>query len=82
MKNIFMKNVFINATQCVVCVLDGQGNCVFASTALEAIWTAMYLTGYSDYLTVFREPLSRCRTIFESHIRFKALTENYVSFSD
>ena len=33
---------------------------VFASTApvVLAVWTAVYLTGYSDYLTHFHEPFS------------------------
>ena len=40
-------------------VLGGEGSWVFASTALVVIQTAMYLTGYSDYLTsCFWEPLS------------------------
>ena len=34
-----------------VCVLDRQGNWVFACTALVIVWTAVYLTGYSDYVT-------------------------------
>ena len=29
-----------------------------AGTALVVVWTAMYMTGYSDYLTIFREPHS------------------------
>ena len=28
------------------------------STALVAVWMAMYLTSYSDYQTGFQEPLS------------------------
>ena len=31
---------------------------MFASTSLVVVWTAMYLTGYTDYLTGFPEPLS------------------------
>ena len=31
-----------------VCVLDREGSWVVASTALVVVWTAMYLTGYSD----------------------------------
>ena len=31
---------------------------MFASTAVVVVWTAMYLTGYTDYLTGFCEPLS------------------------
>ena len=41
-----------------VCVLGGEGSRVFASTALVVVWTTVYLTGYSDYLISFREPLS------------------------
>ena len=40
-----------------VCVLGGEWNRVFASTALVVVWMAMYLTSYSDYLTGFHEPL-------------------------
>ena len=32
---------------------------MFASTALVAVWTAMYLTSYTGYQTGFREPLSQ-----------------------
>ena len=50
-----------------VCVLCKEGSWVFASTALVvlAAWMVMYLTGYSDCLTSFGEPLSlpwRCHT--------------------
>ena len=38
-------------------VLDGEGRRVFASSA-QIVLTAVYLTGYSDYLIGFREPLS------------------------
>ena len=38
--------------------LDREWSRVFASTAMVVGWTAMYLTGYSDYLTSFCEPLS------------------------
>ena len=39
--------------------LDGEGNLVFAWTALVKlkVWMARYLTGCSDYLTGFWEPL-------------------------
>ena len=48
-----------------VCALDREQSRVFASTALVVGWTAMYLTGYSDNLSSFCEPLStpcRCHT--------------------
>ena len=48
-----------------VCVLGGEGSLVFVSTALVASSMAMYLTGYGDCLSAFREQLSppyRCRT--------------------
>ena len=32
------------------CVLDREGSWAFASRALVVVWTAMYLTSYSDYL--------------------------------
>ena len=41
-----------------VCVVNGEGNWVFACTALVGVWTAMYQTSHSDYLTSLREPLS------------------------
>ena len=41
-----------------MCVLDRDGSWVFASKALEVVWTAVYLTSYSDYLTSYCEPLS------------------------
>ena len=45
-----------------VCVcssnVDEEGSWVFTSRALAVVWTAMYLTGYFDYLTGFHEPLS------------------------
>ena len=50
------------------CALDEEGSLAFASKALVVVWTAMpyiYLTGYSDYLTGFCEPLLspfRCHT--------------------
>ena len=50
---------------CVRCVLGGEGSWVFASTALVVVWTAMYLTRYSDYLTGFRESLFA--TVLMSH---------------
>ena len=40
-----------------VCVLERKGNRVFASRTLVVVWTAVYLTGYSDWLTGFWEPL-------------------------
>ena len=40
-----------------VCVLDRKGNRVFASRTLLVVRTAVYLTGYSDWLTGFWEPL-------------------------
>ena len=52
-----------------VCVLGREGSWVFASTALVVVWTAMYLTSYSDYLTGFHEPPSppyRCHTSFKN----------------
>ena len=36
-----------------VYVLGRERSWVFASTSLVVVWTAMYLTGYSDYLTGF-----------------------------
>ena len=48
-----------------VYVLGREWSWVFASTALVVVWTAIYLTSYSDYLTGFHEPLStpyRCHT--------------------
>ena len=41
-----------------VCVLGGEWNWVFTSTALVVVWMAMYLTSYTDCLTGFHEPLS------------------------
>ena len=42
-----------------MCVLDGEGSWVFAaSTALVVVWMAVHLTGYSDFLDGFCEPLS------------------------
>ena len=38
-------------------VLDGEARRVFASRALVAAHTAVYLTAYIDCLTGFREPL-------------------------
>ena len=38
---------------------------MFGSKVLVAVWTAVYLTGYSDCLTGFHDPLSppyRCHT--------------------
>ena len=48
--------VCVNVCVCV-CVFGVKGSCVFASTVLVAVWMAVYLTSYSDYLTGFREPL-------------------------
>ena len=48
-----------------VCVLDWEGSRVVASTALVVVWTAVYLIGYTDCLTGFREPLSQ--TTLMSH---------------
>ena len=64
---------------CGVCVcvfvLNREGSCVFASRALVVVWTAVYLTAYSDCLTAcsdcltgFREPLSppyRCQIVLK-----------------
>ena len=42
-----------------LCNLDGEGGRVYASTATDVVvWTAMYLTGYSDILIGLCEPLS------------------------
>ena len=49
-----------------VCVLDREGNKVVASRALAIVWTAMYLTCDSDYLSDFHELLSppyRCQPV-------------------
>ena len=41
-----------------VCILDREGSRVFASGALVAVvQMVVYLTGYSDCLTGFHEPL-------------------------
>ena len=40
-----------------VCVLDREGSWAFASRALAVVFTAVYLTGYSDCLTGFHKPL-------------------------
>ena len=40
-----------------VCVLDGEGGRVFGSRSLVVVQTAVYLTGHSDCLTGFCEPL-------------------------
>ena len=48
------------ACECVLvcaCVLDREGSWVVASTAPEAVWTAVHLTGCSNDLTGFHEPL-------------------------
>ena len=49
-----------------VCVYSRQGRELgVASTAPAVVWMAVYLFGYSDYLTGFHEPLSpphRCHT--------------------
>ena len=44
-----------------VCVLDGEGNKVFASRA-------MYLTGFSDWLTSCCKPLSPLYKPFPQHV--------------
>ena len=41
---------------------------MFSSTAVEAVWMAVHLTSYSDYLTGFCEPLLppyRCHQFVE-----------------
>ena len=46
-------HVFAHVCVCVwtcACVLDREGSWAFASTAVVVVWTAMYLTSYSDYL--------------------------------
>ena len=41
-----------------MCILDAEGSRVFAGGALVAVvQMVVYLTGYSDCLTGFREPL-------------------------
>ena len=43
----------VHERECVcVSALGEEGSWVFASTALVVAWTAMYLTSYSDYLTI------------------------------
>ena len=39
-------------------VLDREGSRVVARTSLAIVQTVIYLTGYSDRLTGFRDPLS------------------------
>ena len=41
-----------------VCVLDREGSRMFASIAVVVVWTAVYLTGYNNCSTGFRERLS------------------------
>ena len=51
----------VRACVCVcvcVCVLDREGSRMFASTAVVVVWTALYLTGYNNCLTGFRERVS------------------------
>ena len=45
-----------------------EGSWVFAATALAAVRPAMYLTGYSNYLTGFHESLS---PPYKGHIALK-----------
>ena len=53
------QSVCMHVCVCVyVCVLGGEWNRVFASTALVVVWMAMYLTSYSDYVTGFHTPPS------------------------
>ena len=50
------------------CVLGGKGAGCLLEEFLVVVLMAMYLTGYSDYLTGFHEPLLppyRCHTGFE-----------------
>ena len=49
--------VRVNECACV-CVLYWEESWVFACTDLVVAWTAVYPTGYSEYLTGFHEPLS------------------------
>ena len=47
------------------CAVGEEGSMAFVSRAPVAAWMAVYLTGYSDSLTGFCEPLSppyRCQT--------------------
>ena len=41
-----------------VCVPDREGSWAFDTAVVVVVPTAVYLTGYSDCLTGFREPLS------------------------
>ena len=41
-----------------VCVPDKEGSWAFDTAVVVVVPTAVYLTGYSDCLTGFREPLS------------------------
>ena len=41
-----------------VCVCSTWGRELGVRTSIAVVWTAAYLTSYSDYLTGFREPLS------------------------
>ena len=61
--------VYVCVCVCV-CVLNGEGSCVFASTA-PAVWMAMSMTGYSDQLTSFHEPVHFC------HLKVKQLQRSY-----
>ena len=52
------ERVHVVCVHVYVCVLDLWGrNWMFASTALVVVFMTMYLTGYSNYLTGFHEPL-------------------------
>ena len=57
-----------------VYVLGREWSWVFASTALVVVWTAMYLTRHSDYLTGFHEPLS---TSYICHTGLKTVYHNH-----
>ena len=46
----------VRASVCI-CGLGREGSWMFASTALVVAQMAVYLTGSSDYLTGFHEPL-------------------------
>ena len=61
-----------------MCVLDKEGRWMLASTALVVVWTAMYLTGCSNYLTGFHEP-PLPHKLQMSHQFEKCLTQSQVS---
>ena len=61
-----------------MCVLDREGSWVFTSRALRVVLMAICLTGYTDCLTSFHEPLlptCRCHMGLENvwchHRRFR-----------